>query len=164
MAEEKKTVKAATAPKKAPAPKKEAAPAKEVAPKKETAPKKDVAPVKEAAPKKDATPAKAAAPKAKAAGGKKGAPMMINNRVVVQSKAPLYSAQHKKGAAPYAISKEQVKVTLVKSTIGSIEVHIRTVEALGLKKIGQSKVFKKSPALDGMLFRVRHLIKVEEVK
>jgi len=130
--------------------------------------------VKAAAPKKEAAPKAAAdkiavvpkvkkevAPKAKT---KSNAPVMHNNRVVVRSKTPLYNAQHKKGTAPYAICKEEVKVTLVKSTIGSIEVHIRTIEALGLKKIGQSKVFKKSPALDGMLFRVRHLIKVEEVK
>ncbi|MBR2029452.1 MAG: 50S ribosomal protein L30 [Clostridia bacterium] len=65
---------------------------------------------------------------------------------------------------PYAISEESVKVTLIKSTIGSLEVHKATVAALGLKKVGSSKVFKVSPALNGMLFRVRHLIKVEEVK
>lgn len=57
----------------------------------------------------------------------------------------------------------QVKVTLLKSTIGSLDKHIKTVEALGLKKIGSSKVFNDNPALRGMLFTVRHLIKVEEV-
>jgi large subunit ribosomal protein L30 len=57
----------------------------------------------------------------------------------------------------------KVKVTLVKSTIGSLEKHIKTVEALGLKKVGSSKIFNDNPALRGMLFVVQHLVKVEEV-
>lgn len=57
----------------------------------------------------------------------------------------------------------KVKVTLIKSTIGSLEKHIKTVEALGLKKIGSTKVFNDNPALRGMLFVVKHLVKVEEV-
>ncbi|HEY8444108.1 MAG TPA: 50S ribosomal protein L30 [Clostridia bacterium] len=57
----------------------------------------------------------------------------------------------------------QVKVTLVKSTIGSLDKHIKTIEALGLKKVGSSKIFNDNPALRGMLFVVRHLVKVEEV-
>jgi large subunit ribosomal protein L30 len=57
----------------------------------------------------------------------------------------------------------QVKVTLVKSTIGSLDKHIKTVEALGLRKVGSSKIFKDNPALRGMLDVVRHLVKVEEV-
>ena len=58
----------------------------------------------------------------------------------------------------------QLKITLVKSTIGCLQKQKATVAALGLKKPGSSKIFKVSPALNGMLFRVRHLIKVEEVK
>jgi len=57
----------------------------------------------------------------------------------------------------------KVKVTLIKSTIGSLEKHIKTVEALGLKKIGSSKIYNDNPALRGMLFTVQHLVKVEEV-
>lgn len=57
----------------------------------------------------------------------------------------------------------KVKVTLIKSTIGSLEKHIKTVEALGLKKVGSSKIYNDSPALRGMLFTVQHLVKVEEV-
>ena len=57
----------------------------------------------------------------------------------------------------------KVKVTLIKSTIGSLEKHIKTVEALGLKKVGSSKIYNDNPALRGMLFTVQHLVKVEEV-
>ena len=92
------------------------------------------------------------------------APKMHHGRVVVESKKPLYNVKNNKGEMPYAISEESVKVTLIKSTIGCLEVQKATVAALGLKKVGSSKVFKVSPALNGMLFRVRHLIKVEEVK
>jgi len=106
---------------------------------------------------------KAAPKKAPAKKVKTKAPMIVNGRIVVESKTPLHSANHKKGTSPYKISEEEVKVTLVKSACNSIKVHKATVEALGLKKIGQSKTFKKSPALYGMLFRVQHLIKVEEV-
>ncbi|HEY8390598.1 MAG TPA: 50S ribosomal protein L30 [Clostridia bacterium] len=57
----------------------------------------------------------------------------------------------------------KIKVTLIKSTIGSLEKHIKTVEALGLKKVGSSKIYNDNPALRGMLFTVKHLVKVEEV-
>ena len=89
---------------------------------------------------------------------------MHHGRVVVESKTPLYKVKNEKGKAPYVISDQSVKVTLIKSTIGCLQKQKATVAALGLKKVGSSKVFKVSPALNGMLFRVRHLIKVEEVK
>lgn len=92
------------------------------------------------------------------------APRMHHGRVVVESKTPLYKVKNEKGQAPYVISDESVKVTLIKSTIGCLQKQKATVAALGLKKPGSSKIFKVSPALNGMLFRVRHLIKVEEVK
>lgn len=57
----------------------------------------------------------------------------------------------------------KIKVTLIKSTIGSLEKHIKTVEALGLKKVGSSKIYNDNPALRGMLFTVKHLVKVEEI-
>lgn len=56
-----------------------------------------------------------------------------------------------------------IKVTLMKSTIGCLKDQKATVESLGLKKIGQSKVFNDSPALQGKLFKVKHLVKVENV-
>jgi len=61
------------------------------------------------------------------------------------------------------MSEKQIKITLVKSTIGSLEKQKRTVEALGLKKIRQSKVHDDNPVIRGMIFAVKHLVKVEEL-
>ncbi len=58
---------------------------------------------------------------------------------------------------------KQIKVTLVKSVIGTIPAHRRTVKALGLKKIGSSIVHDASPAIKGMVRAVSHLVKVEEM-
>jgi large subunit ribosomal protein L30 len=58
---------------------------------------------------------------------------------------------------------KQIKVTLVKSVIGTIPAHRRTVKALGLKKIGSSIVHDASPAIKGMVRAVSHLVKVEEI-
>lgn len=58
----------------------------------------------------------------------------------------------------------QVKVTLVKSTIACLKKQKATVEALGLNKIGVSKVFEDTPVLRGMLKVVSHLVTVEEIK
>ena len=57
---------------------------------------------------------------------------------------------------------ENLKITLVKSTIGAIPKHKLTVAALGLKKIGQSVVKKNNDATKGQIQQVRHLVKVEE--
>ncbi|MDD4291524.1 MAG: 50S ribosomal protein L30 [Clostridia bacterium] len=54
-------------------------------------------------------------------------------------------------------------MTLVKSTIACLEDQIRTVEALGLKKLHQSKVVELNDAISGMLYRVRHLVSVEDI-
>lgn len=56
-----------------------------------------------------------------------------------------------------------VKVTLIKSTIGEVKSVKATVESLGLKKIRSEKTFEDSPALQGKLKKVAHLIKVENV-
>ena len=45
----------------------------------------------------------------------------------------------------------------------SVEENKKTVEALGLRKIGQSKEFPNNKATQGMIQNVRHLIKVEEI-
>ncbi len=56
-----------------------------------------------------------------------------------------------------------LKITLVKSTIGAIPKHKKTVAALGLRKLNSSVVQKDNEAIRGMLHQVRHLIKVEEI-
>ena len=55
-----------------------------------------------------------------------------------------------------------LKITLVKSTNSSIIKHKATVEALGLRKIGQTVEQKDNEKIRGMLHKVRHLITVEE--
>jgi large subunit ribosomal protein L30 len=56
-----------------------------------------------------------------------------------------------------------LKVTQVKSVIGSKQDHKRTVRALGLKRIRDSRVHEDTPQIRGMLHKVRHLVWVEEV-
>ena len=58
---------------------------------------------------------------------------------------------------------DKVKVTLVKSPIGAIPKHKRTVEALGLKKVNKSVELPNNAATKGMVQQVRHLVKVEEI-
>jgi large subunit ribosomal protein L30 len=58
---------------------------------------------------------------------------------------------------------ENIKITLVRSTIGSLPKHKKTIEALGLRKINSSKIHKDNGAIRGMVHKVAHLVKVEEV-
>lgn len=55
-----------------------------------------------------------------------------------------------------------LKITLVKSTIGAIPKHKKTVVALGLRKTGRSVVLPDNAATRGMVKQVQHLLKVEE--
>ncbi|MCV4732489.1 50S ribosomal protein L30, partial [Escherichia coli] len=48
-----------------------------------------------------------------------------------------------------------LKVTQVKSTIGAIEKHKRTVRALGLRRIRDSRVHEDTPQIRGMIAKVR---------
>ncbi len=57
----------------------------------------------------------------------------------------------------------KIKVTLVRSTIGAIPKHKKTVEALGLRKINSSNIHEDNNAIRGMVDQVRHLVKVDEV-
>ena len=58
---------------------------------------------------------------------------------------------------------DKLKITLVKSTIGAVPKHVKTVEALGLKKLHQSGELPNNGATKGMSQQVRHLVKVEEI-
>ena len=55
------------------------------------------------------------------------------------------------------------KITLVKSTIGALKDQQATVKALGLKKTNSTVVKPDNAAIRGMIFKVKHLVKVEEV-
>jgi large subunit ribosomal protein L30 len=56
-----------------------------------------------------------------------------------------------------------LKVTQVRSVVGSKQGHKRTVRALGLKRIRDSRVHEDTPQIRGMVHTVQHLVKAEEV-
>ena len=58
---------------------------------------------------------------------------------------------------------KKVKVTLVKSRIGRPEPQKRTLTALGLGRISSSKEHTVTPQIAGMIAKVAHLVKTEEV-
>ena len=58
---------------------------------------------------------------------------------------------------------KQVKVTLVRSTIGTKQDHRDTVRGLGLCRLNSSKVLKDTPEVRGMINKVDYLVTVSEV-
>ncbi len=56
----------------------------------------------------------------------------------------------------------KIKVTQVKSNIKRPQNQKRTLEALGLKKIGQVVEHEATPSILGMVKKVEHLVSVEE--
>ncbi|MEB3430080.1 50S ribosomal protein L30 [Citroniella saccharovorans] len=56
-----------------------------------------------------------------------------------------------------------LKIKLIRSNIGRIEKHRRTVEALGLRKIGQVVEKEDTPAIRGMIKAVDFMVEVEEI-
>ena len=57
----------------------------------------------------------------------------------------------------------KVRVTQIKSGIGRTLRQKQTLEALGLRKINQTKEHELTPQIKGMIDKVSHLIKVEEI-
>jgi large subunit ribosomal protein L30 len=57
----------------------------------------------------------------------------------------------------------QLKVTQVRSTIGTKQNHRDSLRTLGLRKIRQSVVREDTPQVRGLIHTVRHLVAVEEV-
>ena len=62
-----------------------------------------------------------------------------------------------------ALTEAHLRVTQVRSAIGTKPKHRATLRALGLRGIGQSNELPDRPEIRGMLARVPHLINVEEV-
>lgn len=58
---------------------------------------------------------------------------------------------------------EKLKVTLVKSPIGAVPKHRATVEAMGLTKLNKTVELPDNEAVRGMIWHVKHLVKVEEI-
>ncbi len=66
--------------------------------------------------------------------------------------------------AEKAKTKEKVlRITLVKSSIGYTKRHKATVRALGLHHLNETVEHVDSPSLRGMIYKIAHLVKVEEV-
>ena len=55
-----------------------------------------------------------------------------------------------------------IKVTQIRSSIGTKPKHRGTLRALGLRKLGQSNVLPDRPEIRGMIARGPHLVNVEE--
>ena len=58
---------------------------------------------------------------------------------------------------------ENLKITLVKSTIGAIPKHRKTAAAMGLRKLNHSVILPDNEATRGQIKQISHLVKVEEV-
>lgn len=58
---------------------------------------------------------------------------------------------------------DKLKITLVKSPIGAVPKHRATVEALGLRKLNKTVIMPDNDAIRGMIWHVKHLVKVEEI-
>jgi large subunit ribosomal protein L30 len=58
----------------------------------------------------------------------------------------------------------KLKITQVHSTIGRRKNQGRTIEALGIKRLHDSVVKDDKPEIRGMINKVVHLVKVEEIE
>ncbi|HKX18079.1 MAG TPA: 50S ribosomal protein L30 [bacterium] len=68
------------------------------------------------------------------------------------------------GSKDGAAEPPRVRVTLRRSLIGSPRDTRRTAHALGLRRIGASRVHAHTPSLAGAVRKIQHLVTVEEVK
>ena len=59
--------------------------------------------------------------------------------------------------------KKSLRVTQVKSTIGTKHDQIATLKALGLGRVGSTVEQVDNPSVQGMLFKVKHLVEVEKL-
>ena len=58
---------------------------------------------------------------------------------------------------------KKLRVTLVKSAIGYSKDQKRTVVALGLNKLNSTNELPDNGAVRGMIFKIKHLVRVEEI-
>jgi large subunit ribosomal protein L30 len=59
---------------------------------------------------------------------------------------------------------KMLRITYVKSSIGYSERQKATIRTLGFRKLNQTVTYADSPVLRGMLLKVNHLVRVEEVQ
>jgi large subunit ribosomal protein L30 len=60
-------------------------------------------------------------------------------------------------------AKGKIKVTQIKSVIGTIEKHRACVRGLGLRRLNHSVVVMDTPENRGMINRVNYLVKAESI-
>jgi large subunit ribosomal protein L30 len=60
-------------------------------------------------------------------------------------------------------AEKSLRITWVKSSIGYSRRQKATIRALGFKRLGQTVEQKDTPVIRGMVDKVNHLVKVEEV-
>ena len=58
----------------------------------------------------------------------------------------------------------RLKITQIKSRIGATERQCKNLDALGLRKINQTVEHDDSAIILGMVEKVKHLVRIEEVK
>lgn len=59
---------------------------------------------------------------------------------------------------------KKLKITQIKSTIDRPKDQKLTIEALGISKLNNSKIHNDTPQIRGMINKVSHLLKVEEIE
>ena len=59
---------------------------------------------------------------------------------------------------------KSIKVIQIKSTIGRNKIQKKNLHALGLNKIGQTKILTLNSSISGLIKKVNHLIKIEDQK
>ncbi len=58
---------------------------------------------------------------------------------------------------------QKIFVRQIRSTAGSKQTHVKTLKAMGLGKIGKTKVFNDNPAIRGMIRQVIQWLEVKHV-
>ncbi|MCL6615276.1 MAG: 50S ribosomal protein L30 [Firmicutes bacterium] len=61
------------------------------------------------------------------------------------------------------VKQKQLQITWKHSAIGRAEVQKRTIAALGLRRLNQTVTHLDTPAIRGMVNKVRHLVDVKEL-
>ena len=65
---------------------------------------------------------------------------------------------------PWVLQKmKKIKITQIKSPIGREKSQKLTLISLGLNKLNKEKIVTENPAMNGMIEKVKHLLKVEKV-
>lgn len=62
------------------------------------------------------------------------------------------------------MSEKKLRITLVRSTIGYEKSQLATARALGLRRMHATVIQNDTPAIRGMVSKIIHLVRVEEVE